>query len=58
MNRYSNLKSFADIDELFKSPPPSDEREEKPKVEQIKSDTKQEEKINSTETPNKQLKER
>lgn len=58
MNRYSNLKSFADIDELFKSPPPSDEREEKPKVEQIKSDIKQEEKINSTETPNKQLKER
>ena len=58
MNRYSNLKSFVDIDELFKSLPPSNEREEKPKVKQIKSDTKQEEKINVTETPNKQLKER
>lgn len=58
MNRYSNLKSFVDIDELFKSLPPSNEREEKPKVKQIKSDTKQEEKINGTETPNKQLKER
>ena len=58
MNRYSNLKSFVDIDELFKSLPPSNEREEKPKVKQIKSDTKQEEKINDTETPNKQLKER